>query len=657
MKPQRRRLALLCLMSSLALAVAGQYYFARRRDFMWDGAFLYALASALFLAAVRLAGPAPAAGRAKPWWSRGFSWVCRHPWRAAMACAGPAISLAVAARAARPLTAAEGYSLLGLWAAGVALFVAATASPGDLGLWAGQLGLRLWAWRWEAGLVALLALVGALARFIRLSSIPYILGGDEASMGREAIEVLRGHLTNPFATGWLSHPTLYFYILASSLRWPGGTVAGLRTVPALAGALTVPALYLLARELFGRRVAFLSAAYLACYPYAIHFSRLALNNAIDPLLATLAFALLFVGLRTGRARYLCFALAGALLGLALYFYMGSRAMPIVMVALVLLLAWREPGFCRAYGGALAVLAGAFLVTGGPLLAFFARHPQDFMARVNQLGIVQSGWLAETSASLQRSPWSLLWEQFVKSALAFHCFSDPGAFYGPGMPLLDFASAIPFTFGLVYSMAHWRERRHAVAVLWFWAIIILGGVLMENPPSAQRLVLTVVPVSLFIALGLTQLVGVVQRALGWQAISGHILAGLAVAALGTIGLEFYFGPYTASHVYPGLNTEVGHEMGLYLARLGPGYRYYFYGAPRMFAGFPNVRYLAPDVEGVDVMPPPAQAPEVKGDRRPVFIFLPERLGELEGVRATYPNGVRTEFRQPAGELLFVSYEPD
>lgn len=657
MKPQRRRLALLCLGSSLALAVAGQYYFARRRDYVWDGVFLYGLASALFLVAVRLAEPLPAASYAKPWWSAPVGWARSHPWRMAMACTAPALSLAVALRAGRPLTAAQGYLLLGLWLAGVGLCVAATADASALWSWARTLPGHLRARRWEAALVALLFVAGALARFVHLDSIPYILGGDEASMGREAIEVLRGHLTNPFATGWFSHPTLFFYILAATLRWPGGVVTGLRAVPALAGALTVPALYLLARELFGRQVAFLSAAYLACYPYAIHFSRLALNNAVDPLLAALAFYLFFVGLRAGRGRYLCFGVAGALLGLGLYFYMGSRAMPLVMAALVALLAWREPGFYRAYRAPLGVLAGAFLVAGGPLLAFFARHPQDFLARVNQLGIFQSGWLAETSAALQRSPWSLLWEQFAKSALAFHYYPDPGAFYQPGTPLLDFAAAIPFTFGLAYSMAHWRERRHALAVLWFWAIVILGGVLMENPPSAQRLVLTVVPVSLFVGVGLAQAAGVVQRALGWRAVSGHILAGLMVAALGTIGLEFYFGPYTASHVYPGLNTEVGHEMGLYLAELGPGYRYYFYGAPRMFAGFPNVRYLAPDVEGADVMPPPARPPEVKSDKRPVFIFLPERLSELEGVRASYPNGVRTDFKQPSGALLFVSYEPD
>jgi len=658
MSPQRRRLAILCLMSSLALAAAGQCYFALRRDYLWDGVFLYALASALFLAALAHANPAlPVERWTKPAWREALAWVCKHPWRAAMACAGPLASLVVAGRAAQPLTPAGGYCLLALWAGGVAAYALAAADLGAAWAWARGLPARLRAHRWEVALVALLLLTAGLARLVQLDRIPYILGGDEASMGREALEVLRGHLTNPFATGWFSHPTLYFYVLAAALRWPGGAVFGLRFVPAMAGALTVPALYLLARELYGRRVAFLAAAFLASYPYAIHFSRLALNNAMDPLLAVLAFYLFFVGLRAERGRHVCFSLAGVLFGLALYFYMGGRAMPIVFGMLVLLLAWREPGFWRAYRGPLLVLAGGFLVTSWPLLTFFARHPQDFMARTNQLGIIQSGWLAATAAALQRSQWSVLWEQFVKSALAFHYFADPGVFYHPDMPLLDAAAAIPFTFGLVYSMAHFRERRSALAVLWFWAVIVFGSVLMENPPSAQRLVLTVVPVSLFVALGVAQAVGVLERALGWQALSGWLLQGMAIVALSAVGLQFYFGTYAPARVYPGLNTEVGHEMGLYLQRLGADYRYYFYGAPRMFAGFPNVRYLAPDVEGVDVMPPPADPPDVGGDKRAVFIFLPERLGELDSLRAAYPAGRRTDFRQPSGALLFVSYEPD
>ena len=657
MSPRDRRLASLCLLGGLALAMVGQFYFAKRPEYVWDGVLLYGLAVALFLLAVRLTHPAPSPqrGLGKPRWRLVSEWVWQHPWRVSLVAAAVIVAGGVGTGATRPLTPSQGYTFLGLWLAGILLYVGATLQPRAATAWATGLPGRVRGARWELGIVLLLLAVAAVARLLSLERIPFVLGGDEAAMGLEAVAVLEGRLTNPFATGWLSHPTLFFYVLAGPMRLLGPTIVGLRLAPALAGVLTVPALYLLARELFDRRVAVISAAYLAVYHYAVHYSRLGLNNVLDPLLAVLTFYFLSVGLRSRRATW--FALAGVSLGLEQYFYMGSRAVPLVVVAFVAWLAWRERGFWLAYRWPLLVLVGAFLVTGWPLFVFFARHPNDFMARVMQLGIVQSGWLAREAERLQRSQASLLWQQFAKTALAFHFYPDPAPFYRPGQPLLDFVSAVPFTFGLAYSMARFRERHHALLVLWFGAVLVFGGVLLENPPSSQRLVLTAVPVSVFLALGLVQIADVAERVFRWRRSSTWLVLGLAVALLATLSLRFYFRVYTPSRVYGGLNTYVAHEMGLYLRSLGPGYRYYFLGPPRMYASFPSLSYLAPGVEGRDVLDPLAGPPAfVEPDRRPVFLFLPERLKELEAVRLAYPEGRLREFCQPSGSLLFAAYEP-
>ncbi|MDI7275528.1 MAG: glycosyltransferase family 39 protein [Anaerolineae bacterium] len=657
MSPRSRRLATVCLIAGLALAVAGQYYFARRREYPWDAVFLYALASVLFLAAVRLAGLASTASpdaEASPW-RLVLGWLRRHHWRAALATLGALAVITVGARAASPLTAAQGYALLGLWAAGVLVYLAAAADWQGALAWWRSVAARVAANRWEALAVLGLTAVAAVARLAALDHVPYILGGDEASMGREALNVLSGRLTNPFATGWFSHPTLYFYVLAASLRWPGGAVTGLRVVPALAGVLTVPALYLLGRELFGRRVALLAAGYLACYHYAIHYSRLALNNSLDPLLAALIFYSLLVGVRSRRPAP--FALAGVLMGLAQYFYMGSRVVVIIAAGFLAWMAWSEAGFWRTHRGHLAVMAGGFLLAGWPLFLFFARHPEDFSARITQLGILQSGWLASEAIKLQRSQLSLLWQQFARTVLAFHYYPDPAPFYHPGVPLLDPVSAVLFTFGLVYTMASLRRRGHALMALWFWCVLLFGGVLLENPPSSQRLLLSVVPVSLFVAWGLSLTAEVARRAARWRPASTWAVLGLAVILLGGLSLRFYFGPYTRARVYPGLNTEVGHRMGLYLSELGPEYHYLFFGAPRMYAGFPSLVYLAPEVDGEDVLElPPSPAEWELPSKRLVFLFLPERLAELEAVKQWYPGGELREFRQPSGLLLFAAYVP-
>src|SRR5690606_27829994 len=121
----------------------------------------------------------------------------------------------------------------------------------------------------------------------------------------------------------------------------GHNLTGLRIFSAVFGTLTVPALYLLARELFDRRTALLAALLLATFPPHIHFSRLGLNNIADPLFGVLALAFLVRGLKRGGLRD--YALSGVMLGLTQYFYEGGKLLYPLLFGAWLLLAlcfWR-----------------------------------------------------------------------------------------------------------------------------------------------------------------------------------------------------------------------------------------------------------------------------------------------------------------------------
>ena len=54
MTTRSRKVAALLSCGAIALAIAAQYYFARKRDYMWDGIFLYAAAALLFMLVARL---------------------------------------------------------------------------------------------------------------------------------------------------------------------------------------------------------------------------------------------------------------------------------------------------------------------------------------------------------------------------------------------------------------------------------------------------------------------------------------------------------------------------------------------------------------------------------------------------------------------------
>ena len=657
MSPRDRRLAALLLPCSLALAVAGQFYFATRPEFLLDAVALYALGAALLLAAARLTTPAPLpmASPGKPRWLVVADWARAHPGQTLLALTSVVGTVWVGSRASSPLSPDQGYGLLWVWLVAQSAYLAATDPFESLACWLRSLRARWHSYRWEWLSVLALTIGAGLARLTDLEHIPYVLGGDEASLALQGLEVLWGRITNPFTTGWLSHPTMFAYVQALGLRLAGVTITGARLLPALAGVLTVPALYMLVRQLYGRWAAFLAAGFLASYHYAVHYSRLSYNNIFDPLLAVLAVLALEAALRVGHPGL--FALSGLLLGLGQYFYMGARVIPLVVVVWLAVVAWREPGFWRRQRAGLAVLVGAFLVTGWPLFVFFARSPNDFFARTTQLGIIQSGWLARMAAETGRSQLSLLWEQCVKSVLAFNYYPDPASHYHPGIPLLDFASSVPFTLGLAYSLARWRERPHLLMQLWFWGVLIFGSVLLENPPSSQRLVLATIPASIFVALGLQLVTETAARVWRWRLAVGRAAAAVVLALVASVNVWFYFDRYTPAHQYAGYNTEVGQAMGLYLRTLGDSYRYYFLGAPRMYAGFPNTTYLAPAVAGEDITEPlTGPVPRAAPDRKPVYLILPERLGELQWLQATYPRGQLREFPDAKGRTLFAAYLP-
>jgi 4-amino-4-deoxy-L-arabinose transferase-like glycosyltransferase len=656
-----RRAGLPLLLICLLAALAGQYYFAQLRDRFWDGVFFYALAVACFVRLLTLR-PEPAGGeRGTPFWSRLWQGVRQHPLRAWAL----AIALITSYTAIRLNEAGRPGEAVLFWLSSVAAGIlawaglraetgpgepsSAEAAAGDAGPTAGPL------LRWEVLAVVGCTALALLLRLVRLGTVPYVISGDEASMGLEAVNVLEGRLVDPFATGWLSHPTLYFFMLSGPVALLGRNAWGLRLLSPLVGTAAVPLLYFLARRLLDRRIALAGMVLLACSHLSIHFSRLGINNIYDPLFGLVAFFFLVRGLQEGRL--IDFALSGAALAVAQFFYMGARLLP-VMVAAFFLLWWVQRPRERRLFGPGAVLGGTFLLTGAPLLRFFLLHPADFMARVRIVGIIQSGWLQSEQAVTGKTALGLLWDQLRKSLLAFNYTVDPTSWYAAPIPYLDFVSAVLFVLGLVVLLRHWRRMGHLVVHVWFWLCLFVGGMLVENPPSSPRFVIFMPAVCLIAGMGLVALLDTAGKLLPaprpW--LNRALVAVLAIAAL--LNVQFYFLQYTPSGAFGGLNTEVGTRVGDYLQAEEPGSQVYFFGPPRMWVNYATIPFLAPGMALADVeqpLPGPPVPPLGAGDT--LFIALPERAGELYWVEQAYPQGRYSEYRGHEGTVLFAVYRVD
>ncbi|MFH1085978.1 MAG: glycosyltransferase family 39 protein, partial [Chloroflexota bacterium] len=604
MKAQSRRGVLVLLLVSLAAAFWGQHTLAQKPDRLWDGLFWYLVAIVLFWRVIAVLEPRRVVAGPVRLWDQFWEALGRSPVRSAVLVGGLALGLAVAQSAQTRPESKPFTDLLLLWALSIALTGAAFAPWGRL-MAAWRRGLRLRAPSPEVAAVAALALVAFLLRAINLESIPRLLSGDEASMGNEAVSVLVGQRANPFVTGWLSHPTLYFFLMSVSLRLFGVTTAAVRLWSPVASAGIAVFVYTLCRRYYGRWTALLATLFFATYHYAIHFGRMSLNNIWDPLFAVGVFY--FVNRGLDRESPGDMVAGGLLLGLAVYFYMGTRLIPLILIGYLAYLLLTQPQRLLPNLGRLTACALVSLVVALPLLAFFRAHPADMMARYRWVGVFPSGWVAQEMQRTGKTMAGVVAGQFLKAALAFNLYPDPTFHYHPQIPLLQYLPSVFFVLGLFYATWHWRRRVSFLLVLWFWMVIIFGGMLLENPPSSPRLVMAIPAVSILVAIGVVRCAELL-RLVAKRGKGLAVALSLALVLLFSYqSLTFYFRDYTRSHNFAGLNTEVADRMARYLRYLGPGYRCYFFGPPRMYYGFSTITYVARDVQGVDVQAPLAAPP--------------------------------------------------
>ena len=492
-----------------------------------------------------------------------------------------------------------------------------------------------------------------LAFFLRawdVTQLPTTFSGDEGSSGLIAARYLNGEANNLFTFGWFSFPSLYFALQSLGIAALGQTIAGLRISSALAGALGVVATLYLGRALYDRLTGLLAAAYLAVSHYHIHMSRIGLNNIWDSTLSALVLLGLWHGWRNNR-RW-AFLLAGAVLGLSQYFYVSVRVLPL------LLLLWAGGALLmdrvrlRARLPDLFLAAWTALVVFLPLGLLFLDFPDDFQAPLQRVTVL-GPWMDNEVLITGLSPLAIIGRQVGLTALGF-THAPLNLLYNPGAPLLLPGAATLFLIGLVWLLPNF-DLRALLLLLPLAAVVLLGG-LSQSAPASQRYVICIVPVAIILAQPLARAAQWLAEA--WPArrmlVAGVV--GLALVMIATADLDYYFNDVYDSYVLGGGNTVTATAIATYLqGEADSAVQVYFFGFPRMgYRSLSTIPYLVPDLPAEDVDAPLTAPPAWPLTGQTLFLFLPERLSELEQVRAAYPAGRYRPVNRPDGTLDFGVY---
>ena len=404
--------------------------------------------------------------------------------------------------------------------------------------------------RRETVLVAVLLILGAAVRLALLGALPVGLNQDEASAGYDAFALLTAGIDRNgdawpvlFASWGSGQNVLMSYLALPFIRLLGLTELAVRLPNALAGCLTLPVFWLLARRCGGKSFGVTALFFLAVNPWHIMATRWALESNLLP------FCLITGIWLTAEAEEHPWALAGAAAAFALSLYAYGAAflfLPPFLIAAAVWLGRRK----KLRPLPFSVSALLFLLLGAPVALCQLRNalgleelrllwftlPRLTEGRQNAVTVLGGGSVRENLAELGRIllrqndglPWNSL------------PLAKGGLFYFFGLP----AAALGFGWSVFRRREHPEEFLMRAALV---CALLCAGLIRGN---INRLNMLWLPMVYFAALG----VELIAEAL--EDFSLLAFAGMAVCfAVFLFSYIAAFGGEGNVNYFPGLGDAV------------------------------------------------------------------------------------------------------
>ncbi len=423
--------------------------------------------------------------------------------------------------------------------------------------------------RWTL-LVLVVAAVVIFFRVYNINGVPSEPFSDHAEKILDVYDVTQGqtHIFFPRNTG-REAIQIYLTAFVSWLFGTGLSFMSLKIGTVLCGLATLPYIYLLGRELGGKRVALLALLFagIAYWPNVI--SRVGLRFPLYPLFVAPTLFYLLRGLR--RRNRNDFILSGIALGIGLHGYSPIRILPFVVVtAFVLFLLHRQSKGTRKQAVVwLMILAAAALVIFLPLLRYWLEDPGGFGSRAfSRLG--------SSEAPLPGPAVQLFFSNLWNALKMFNW--DDGEIWVHSVthrPALDIVSAALFIAGFVLLLVRYIKNRN-----WVDLFLLLSIPLLQMPsilslafpaenPALNRAGGALVPVFVIVALALDGLLTTIRTRLTGR--GGALLAwGLALGLITWSAAQNYnlvFNQYARQFDGGAWNSS---EMGAVIKQFGQTY---------------------------------------------------------------------------------------
>lgn len=496
-----------------------------------------------------------------------------------------------------------------------------------------------------------IVLFGAAVRLYNLDEFPPGLWFDEADNILQAQHILNEPSTVGAFSAFTNLPTAFLVPIALVVKLAGVSITSARLVAAAFGLAGIVAMFLMMRHMGGTLFGLIAAFLTAAMRWDINWSRIGMHGVTMTFFTAITAWLTYRALRSERMAD--FALAGAAMGLGMWFYTPFRLFPLVMgiVALHALIFTRTARKRLLINfGALALFA-AFVSL--PVLQFAATQPEEFFRRSSDVSIFAHVPEGEAASAVRNN--------LLRHLRMFHFEGDPNGRHNiPGEPMLDTLSGLLMLAGLVVVAFRWRNA--AMFALPFWVLIMIIPGTLSIPWESPQSLRSIAVIPAVIAL-ITLAVGYI-----WQ--SGRALklpiaryvapiaASALLAVIAYANIDAYFGEQ-ANHpaVYSAFSTADTLMARDSADQIRRGYnpmvsrQFKFSSTADLFgSGFYRETIAAP----ANIPLSPSQV------WRGAAIYLePRESGFYDTLRAYYPTADFREVRAPSGEeaLYYAAYISD
>ncbi len=419
------------------------------------------------------------------------------------------------------------------------------------------------------GLLAAILLLGAIFRFLHLSINPGEMGSDHAEKLLDVVDVLQGRTYIFFERNTGREPWQFYWtvLLIKLFNLPPDFMA-LKLGTSLIGWLMLPAIFLLAHEVLGVRIALLATLFAAVASWAVIPARFGLRYPLAPCAVAWTMYFLVRGLRRNERNTML--AAGLCLGIGLQGYTAYRFMPVIVGLLALLgIAWhytlhgRRAALQAMVNTSLALVLTVLVLM--PLLRYGYDRPESLLYRATSR-------LTGQEHPIDGAVLPILLHNLQRVLLFFnHTYDVVPVVNLPGQPAMDRVLGALLVVGIATISTLSFKRRDP------WPAALLGvGVLMLFPsalsiaypgenPSIVRTGGAIPMLMIICAVGpgllLEQTWHMEKRF--FRRIGIIVVAGLSLVVVG-LNADRVFRQYPAQYCSVALNaSDIAHELQMFV----------------------------------------------------------------------------------------------